>query len=441
MRTNRLALALALVLSLVGFPGGAFANPQLACTIFGTASSDRINGTSRDDIICAGSGNDIVNGNGGNDTIYGGPGTDRLFGGSGNDILVDEDGNDTLDGGAGDDNISGGSGNDLLTGGSGNDELSGDAGTDRLIGGLGDDELSGGADNDTLLGDGGADSIQGNSGSDSIQGGTGNDLIDGGLASDYIRGGSGLNSCSSDVADFLLDSCRIDKDAPVIGVQASVVRSFDAGTTIQLNWSVSDSSGVDKSWASIGGAPGWITNWCGFAIEAQRISGDEKNGVYQIECNVPKDAVTDTYSLFVSASDLLGNATVYSPQITFTVSGGSSDNKAPEVIEINLDSSAKPGAEFNLTLSASDESGIVGVYGWLMKDGGGFASYPDIGLYADALGPAQLVSGTDKSGTYSQVLKFSEKAPEGSYTLWLSVRDILGNKSFVPTDAKISVTN
>jgi hypothetical protein len=441
MRHTRLYLALTLLVPLVGLPSVVYANSQLPCTISGTASSDRINGTPGDDIVCAGSGNDTVNGLGGNDIIYGGPGTDRLFGGAGNDILTDEAGNDTLDGGAGNDELSGGLGNDILAGGSGNDDISGDAGSDRLTGGLGDDELSGGEDNDTLLGDGGVDIIQGDGGIDAIQGGTGNDLINGGLDRDSIRGGSGMNRCLGDVADVLLDPCTIDNAAPDIGVQSAVVTSFQAGTTIKLNWSVSDASGVDKSWGSIGGPPGWITNWCGFAIEAQRISGDEKNGVYQIECTVPENAVNETYSLFVSASDLLGNSTSNSPQISFTISGGSSDNKAPEVIEINLDSSAKPGGEFSLIVSASDETGIASVYGWIMKDGGGFASYPDIGPYADALGPAQLITGTGKSGTYKQTLRFSEKAPAGSYTLWLSVVDDSGNKSFAQTEAKITVTN
>jgi hypothetical protein len=444
MRQTRLYLALTLLVSLVGLPSVVYANSQLPCTISGTASSDRINGTPGNDIICAGSGNDVVNGLGGNDIVYGGPGTDRLLGGNGDDLLIGEAGNDTLDGGAGVDEISGGLGNDILMGGSGNDEISGDSGSDRLTGGLGDDELSGGENNDTILGDGGADQIQGDSGLDSIQGGTGNDLINGGSDRDSITAGSGLNRCLGDLADVLLDRCVVDNAAPEIGVQAAVVQSFQAGTTIKLNWSASDASGIEKSWASIGGPPGWITGWCGFAIEAQRISGDARNGVYQIECTVPENAVDETYSLFVSASDLLGNSTVNSPQITFSISGGTSDNEAPEVIEINLDSNAKPGEDFSLIVSAWDETGIASIYGWIMKDGGGFggfASYPDVGLYADALGPAQLITGTGKSGTYKQTLRFSEKAPAGTYTLWLSVVDDSGNRSFAQTEAKITVTN
>jgi hypothetical protein len=123
------------------------------------------------------------------------------------------------------------------------------------------------------------------------------------------------------------------------------------------------------------------------------------------------------------------------------ITGGSSDSKAPETTEINLESSVKPGGELSIAVSTNDETGVAGVYGWMMKDGGGFASYPDIGIYADALGTATLISGSNKSGTYSQTLRFSPKAPEGSYTLWLSLSDEAGNRTFVETNKKVLVTN
>lgn len=405
MLRKLLASLAALPLFVMGFPlaSGAYSPP--VCTIFGTERADRINGTSGADIICAGAGNDVVNGLGGNDFVYGGLG------------------------------------NDTLLGGSGNDELYGDAGADSIDGGFGNDELSGGVGSDKILGGSGSDLIRGEAGADSINGDAGVDLINGGLGKDTIRSGTGADSCSLDSTDLMLDTCAIDKSAPEIGVQAAVVREFTAGTTIKLSWSVTDSSGVDKAWASIGGQPGWITNWCGFGIEAQLISGTNKNGGWQIECAVPENAVNGAYALFVSASDLLGNSTVNAPQIAFTITGGSADDKAPEIVELDFDSQAKAGGEVSFSVSVTDETGAAGIYGWLMKDGGGFASYPDIGLYADAKGPAELVSGTNRSGTYSQTLKFSDRAPAGSYTLWLSMQDGLGNKVFVPTDAKVIVTS
>jgi hypothetical protein len=394
----------ALPLFVMGFPLASSAYSPPVCTIYGTVKADRINGTSGADIICAGSGNDVVNGLGGNDIVYGG------------------------------------FGNDVLLGGSGNDELFGEAGSDSIDGGFGNDELSGGAAGDRILGGSGADLILGEAGTDTINGDAGVDLINGGLGKDTIRSGTGADSCSLDSTDLILDACAIDKSAPEIGMQAAVVREFTAGSTIRLNWSVTDSSGVDKAWASIGGQPGWITNWCGFAIEAQLVSGTSKEGVYQIECAVPENAVNGGYSLFVSARDQLGNTTVNAPQIAFTISGGSADDRAPEAVELDFDSKAKAGGEVSFSVSIRDESGADGITGWLMKDGGGFASYPDIGIYAEAKGPAELQTGTNKSGTYNQTLKFSDRAPAGSYTLWLSMRDAVGNKVFEATDAKVIVT-
>jgi Ca2+-binding RTX toxin-like protein len=422
MVRKSLALVALVPLLVVFFPTMSSAYSPAVCTISGTTSSDRITGTSGDDIICAGSGNDTIYSIGGDDIVYGGPGNDRIYSG------------------AGDDKILGDSGNDYVESGSGSDDVDGGLGNDTVSGGLGNDKLDGWAGNDTISGGTGRDLIEGDAGTDSLSGGTEADMINGGAAKDTIRTGSGLDSCSSDSSDVLLDECKIDGSAPEIGVQAAYVRNFTAGSIMKLNWSVSDSTGVDKSWGSIGGAPGWITSWCGFGIEAQRISGDEKNGTYQIECQIPDNAVNETYSLFVSASDMLGNSTPFGPQITFTISGGSSDSKAPSINKITLAPTAKPGEEITMSVSASDETGVAVIYGWFMKDGGGFASYPDIGLYVNS-STSELVSGSNKSGIFNQTHKFSDKAPAGSYTLWLSSRDELGNNTFESTDKKVTVTN
>ncbi|NBR64588.1 MAG: calcium-binding protein [Micrococcales bacterium] len=393
-------------LFITSFPNVSSAGTADAnCTIYGTAKSDQIFGTAGNDIICAGSGNDTISGLGGNDIIYGGPGNDGISGGSGNDQIFGEAGNDYVEGGAGKDQLSGDSGND---------------------------NLNGGAESDL---------IRGNAGTDFINGGTGNDLIDGGLAKDTIRTGVGNDSCSSDSSDVMLDSCRLDKTAPELGVNTTDVKTFAAGSTIKLSWSVSDVSGVERTWGNLGGPPGWITTWCGFGIDAQLISGDSKSGVYQLECKVPENAVNETYTLFIGAYDVLGNSTSTMPQMSFTITGGSSDAKAPEFTDITLDSAAKPGGEFTLTVTASDATGIAGIYGWFMKDGGGFASYPDIGPYVDAITAADLITGTNQAGTYRQIHRFSNKAPAGTYTLWLSLYDVVGNKIFLQTDKKISVTN
>ncbi len=391
-------------LLVVGFPSLSSAlTPPPLCTITGTEKSDRLNGTPGKDIICGLGGNDIINSLGGDDVVYGGSGNDRIFGGTGEDDIFGDAGLDFIDGGSGRDDISGGTGNDVLTGGSDADLIEGDSGTDNISGGIGDDAINGG------------------SGKDSIRSGAGND------------------SCSKDPSDVHFDACKVDAQAPEIGFQTTVVRTFQAGSTIKLNWSVSDSSGVDKTWGSIGGPPGWV-NWCGFAVEATRVTGDEKNGGYQIQCTLPEKAVNETYTLWVGAVDVLGNSTQGNrPQITFNIVGGSEDNSEPVVSEINMDASSKPGGEFTVLARVNDETGTKGIYGFFMKDGGGFASWTDGSSYARALGPAELVNGDSKSGTHSQVFRFSSAAPVGTYTLWLSVIDEVGNRNFASTGKKISI--
>jgi Ca2+-binding RTX toxin-like protein len=401
MRRRTLAIAALVPLFITSFPTTSFALSLPACSISGTSFADRINGTPGDDVICAGSGNDIVNGLGGNDIIYGGSGNDRILGGTGKDAIYGETGNDNIDGG------------------------------------LGADEINGGAGNDSVLGGSGRDLIKGEDGSDSLNGGIDADMITGGLGKDMIRTGPGDDLCNKDSVDVMLDPGVLDRQAPEIGPSLAVVRTFEAGSNLKLTWSISDASGVEKSYASIGGAPGWITSWCGFQIEGELVSGDAKNGTYQINCQIPDNAVNDYYSLFVGAHDVLGNSTINSPQIAFEVTGGASDSKAPKVEKVDIAKSVSSGEEFSMTLDVTDETGVNGVYGWFMLDGGGFASWTGNGSHVNATGGAELVNGTTRDGVYRQSFKFSDKAPAGGYTLWLSLRDELGNKTFEATGVKI----
>ena len=392
-------------LLVVGFPSVSSALTPPVCTIKGTEKPDRLNGTPGKDIICGLGGNDIINSLGGDDVVYGGAGNDRIFGGTGEDDIFGDAGLDFIDGGSGIDDISGGTGNDVLTGGAGSDLIDGDAGTDNVSGGIGDDAINGGAGRDS------------------------------------IRSGTGDDSCSKDPSDVHFDSCREDTVAPEIGVQTTAIRSFQAGTTIKLNWTVSDNTGVEQTWAYIGGPPGWVT-WCGFGIQGTLVSGDRKNGSYQIECKLPEKAVNETYSLFVSAVDVLGNSSSGNRhQLTFTIFGGSEDKSAPAVSKIDMDSFSKPGEEFTVVTEVNDETGVNVVYGWFMRDGGGFASWTDGSSYVTALGRAELISGDSKSGVYKQVNRFSASAPAGTYTLWLSLLDDVGNKTFESTGKKITIGN
>ena len=401
MKKSTAIASLLLVAGLLSPVSPATAAEAVECTIVGTTKADKIVGTSKADVICAGAGNDVIYGMGGNDEIRAGSGNDKIFGGAGNDTIAGEAGSDSVDGGSGSDAISGGSGRDFIDGVSGNDML------------------------------------KGGDSADSILGGTGNDMIDGGSGSDTIRTGAGSDICTADATDSRLDSCVLDNAAPEFGPMTMDVKQFQAGETAVFTFNVMDASGVQGIWGFIGGAPGWVTDWCGFGFEAVLTDGTNKSGTYEIRCDIPADAVNDNYSLFLNTSDVLGNAG-HGPTIAFEVTGGSSDNRTPIISNIDLPATAKAGETITVSVSATDDSGIAGIYGWFMLDGGGFSDGRII--YAMATGESKLTSGTFTDGILSQDIAFDPAAPEGTYTLWMSVKDVVGNREFYSTDKQITIT-
>ena len=305
MNRKRLVIAALVTLFVTSFPNASYSLSLPYCSISGTAAADRITGTPGDDVICAGAGNDVVNGLGGNDTVYGGPGNDRILGGLGKDVIFGEAGNDTIEGGDGE------------------DKLSGDLGKDKITGGNGIDLLQGGAE------------------ADNISAGNGADLIDGGKGKDTITTGAGNDLCNADSADVRLDACSLDSEGPKFGAITMEVRQIQAGTLAVFTVNVSDVATVQAVYGSIGGAPGWVTEWCGFRIPTELESGSERSGTYKLSCTIPPNAVNDYYTLFVGAVDMMGHTA--EQRIAFEVVGGSKDNLRPIVTKLDLPVSVASG--------------------------------------------------------------------------------------------------
>jgi len=347
---------------------------------------------------------------------------------------------DTLVGTSGDDVICGLGGNDAISGGKGDDIIRGGAGRDQVNGGAGDDELSGGNGNDSLLGGSGNDAIGGESGRDNLSGGNGADALNGGTGVDGLRSGAGDDMCASDADDRQLDSCGIDGDAPVVSFQPSILE-FQAGSTAVFRWVVEDASGVAMTWAAIGGPSGWVTEWCGFALPAQQIDGTVQSGTYELQCDIPVNAVNENYTLYVSAVDSLGNSNSVLgwAEFGFTVNGGSSDNRVPEILDVRLPATVGVGETFTVDVDVSDESGTAGVYSWLMAAAPYYYS-DENGLFISAPDSASLVSGDATNGTFRQTLVVSDWAPPGVYSLLVSVRDTVGNRGFFLTEYFFTVT-
>jgi hypothetical protein len=392
MKRKRLVFAALVALFATSFPNASYSLSLPACTISGTASADRIIGTPGDDFICAGAGNDVVNGLGGNDTVYGGPGNDRIVGGSGKDVIYGEAGNDTIEGGEGE------------------DKLSGDAGKDKVRGGNGLDLLQGGAE------------------ADNISAGNGADLIDGGQGKDTITTGAGNDLCNADSADVRLDACSLDSKGPKIGPIPMVVRQIQAGTLAVFTVNVSDVATVQAVYGSIGGKPGWVTEWCGFRIPTELESGSEKSGTYKLSCTVPQNAVNENYKLLVGAVDMMGHTTEL--VIPFDVVGGSNDNLRPIVTKLELPVSVARGENFVVRVEATDDSAVAGIYVWFMLEGGGFSN--EYGLHAKGSEP-RAIAVTPTDAIFEQDCVFGDNAPEGTYNAWISVRDGVGNREFYNT--------
>jgi len=371
-----------------------------AATIVSSATN--IDGTAGNDVIVAtGITGQTIRSGAGDDIICGSGGPDRIFTGDGNDIVLAGNGNDTLDGGSGRDNLDGGAGNDSIVGGPGND---------TEVGGTGNDLLSG------------------NEGSDSLNGGIGDDMLNGGAAPDVIDPGAGSNTCGSDATDSMRGPCAIDTTGPIIN-NIVVPKAVTAGTTVTFTWRVRDASGLDNTNMRFGGYSGWITSWCGFVTVAERVSGTASDGTYRATCDIPANAVNGSYTVFLSATDMFGNNAAWdsSSQVDFSVAAGSADSSPPAVSGI---STRVDGGSVIVRWRATDPSGVGGQSAWLAHNVYSFASVAGPYFVYNA---ANLVAGTTFDGVYEQRIDRRSITPNGTFTVWLTVLDTLGNKSFDQT--------
>ena len=381
----------------------------ISATIVSSAAV--ITGTSsRDVIVVRGYGTHTINSGAGNDLICGSPGADTINSGAGGDTVFGNGGNDIISAGSGNDKVFGVSGNDIITGGAGNDVVDGGNGADQLFGSAGEDRLVGGA---------------------------GNDASQGGVGVDNLLVGAGTNICAEDIADVVVGTCTSDSQAPVM-TSPLMNPEVSAGSLLRFDYTIEDSVGIQNTWFKIGGPSGWVTEWCGFVNEGIRISGTPQIGTYSAQCEVPITAVAQEYTLFIDSSDLFGSP--QSSQIPFTVVGDVTDSSAPTISDVVVEAlSVSVGETFVVSYVGTDESGVEGITAWLALNGYSFADNTGRG-YAELNTYSALVSGDAKSGTYEQEFRFNAYAPVGTYTVWISVRDMYGNRNFLQTQTTVDVT-
>ncbi len=343
----------------------------------------------------------------------------------------------TITGTAGADILTGTDRNDVICGLGGNDLIQGGSGNDLIYAGAGNDKILGGDGNDTIFGQGQGDFVSGQAGNDKLDGGDGNDMLSGGAGRDTLIVNQGRDTCGWDRLDVMKGNCNLDKKAPVIAAIGPKVQQVQAGTTAYFRWRATDSSGIEDSWLNIGGASGWVTKWCGFVVASQRVDGTPKDGTYLAKCDIPKTAPNLVYSVFLSSSDKMGNVATSDSAITFEVFGGSQDVTSPSFEPISVPLSVEPGSSFEVTWKSTDETDVAycALY-FLPVDASfnnGFISY------ISAEGPAQLIEGNEKTGVYKQTFFVNPDTPGAVFTMWATLSDSLGNKTFEATGGSIEV--
>ena len=461
-------LALTAALPIVSAKAGASSSTSSArCTITGTANADRIIGTPGNDVLCGLGGNDELLGKGGDDILLGGPGNDKLSGDAGQDFLVGAAGDDTLLGGAGTDtadyssatsaiqaNLAAGiatgqgtdalSGNENLIGGSGNDTLTGDATANALTGGAGNDIVLGGPGNDQLSGDAGRDMLLGNQGNDSLIGGTQVDSFLGGPGTDTLTAGTAGDSCAIDPADVVKGICQTDRTGPVIS-EVTAPPSVEAGSIFVLSWRISDFGGLripdpntPTTWAKFGGLNGYLS-WCGFPAPGLQFSGDMTDGRFALNCLVPANAVNGSYSFSLDALDVYGNHPSEATTGTFVVTSGATDSATPQISNLTMSgANFSSGDAITFDWDAADDTGVSYSVPWAFGPNGFLVDLATGRLWLD-YGLGALVAGTTLDGHYRVTLQLSSTAPPGIYTLWFSMSDVLGNKSYAPVGKTFTV--
>lgn len=210
--------------------------------------------------------------------------------------------------------------------------------------------------------------------------------------------------------------------------------SVSPGETLVVRWLVEAEAGLGwygdvdgmqpGTWAKLGGPGGWVS-WCGFPLRTIVESSSAGYGTFSISCRIPDVVPNGSYTLFLEGFD---GAAVYAAEqrVTFEVVGGSVDGAAPRISEVSVDSPAVPGADVAISWRATDETGVASVIPWAFGPNGRVTD--ESGALWLGFAAGTLVSGTDRDGRYSVSLPLIAAAVDGTYTIWFSVLDTVGNR-------------
>jgi hypothetical protein len=223
-------------------------------------------------------------------------------------------------------------------------------------------------------------------------------------------------------------------------------KSVNAGETLTIEWVLTDDSPIDMSWGFIGGNSGWVTEWCGFPVMATPLNQSttaqpgQISSRFRLSCPVPANAPNGEYLVDLNALDVFGNYAARQ-RVIVTVANGATDASAPTVSAVAFSSpSVSRDEQFTVTFRIDDETGIAGSYVYLAHNGfrfGDAAGRRHIVFNVPLLEPIAVDTGAAQQHT--QLIEFVPTAPAGIYTVWVSVRDTIGNRAFFKTSTTIEL--
>ena len=213
-----------------------------------------------------------------------------------------------------------------------------------------------------------------------------------------------------------------------------VPAEVQAGTALVIRFRMTDPSGYQTPMAFVGGPSGWISTWFGVGLAAVRVSGDQRDGEYEISALVPVNAPSAGYIVRIGCECKFPDASGDSLFVTypFDVVGGSSDVRVPEIGRAQITSVGviRPGGTLEVTTLAKDESGIAYVVAWV--DGPNGRTTNDAGQpWASDMGLDSVIRSQAANGweQFVQTITLRDDATPGSYRLWFSVGDSIGNRA------------
>jgi len=206
-----------------------------------------------------------------------------------------------------------------------------------------------------------------------------------------------------------------------------------AGTALVIRFRMTDTSGYQAPVAFVGGPSGWVSSWCGFGVAAVRVSGDQRDGEYEISCLVPSNAPSASYIVRIGCECTFPDSSGETLLVTydFNLVGGSSDVRVPVIASsrINWFGEVAAGSTFSVSTYATDESGIAYVVAWV--DGPNGRTTNDAGQpWASDMGLDTIArNGGVGWEQFVQTITLRADATPGRYRLWFSVGDSIGNRA------------